>query len=108
MSEHNGHRGTARGSRARIASSADSLGRLLAAAFASPVMPGFIASLSLVGIGGTMRKRLQRKRRRWRARDIAAIWSVRAIAGYAGQARQAQYRGLHVEPPQCRRQRAAW
>ncbi|MDR2240753.1 MAG: D-alanyl-D-alanine carboxypeptidase/D-alanyl-D-alanine-endopeptidase [Zoogloeaceae bacterium] len=63
--------------------SADSLARLLAAAWASPVMPEFIASLPLAGVDGTMRKRL--------AGDAIAgqthvktgyLEGVRALAGY--------------------------
>ena len=63
--------------------SADSLGRLLAAAFASPVMPEFIASLPLAGIDGTMRKRLNGNGVAGRAHvKTGYLEGVRAIAGY--------------------------
>ncbi|MCZ7655352.1 MAG: D-alanyl-D-alanine carboxypeptidase [Rhodocyclaceae bacterium] len=63
--------------------SADSLGRLLAAAFASPVMPEFIASLPLAGIDGTMRKRLKGNGVAGRAHvKTGYLEGVRAIAGY--------------------------
>ena len=59
------------------------LGRMLVAAFRSPVMPEFIASMPLVAYDGTMRRRL-------RTRDIAGqahvktgtLNDVRAVAGY--------------------------
>ncbi len=63
--------------------SADSLGRLLAAAFASPVMPEFIASLPLAGIDGTMRKRLNGNGVAGHAHvKTGYLEGVRAIAGY--------------------------
>jgi D-alanyl-D-alanine carboxypeptidase/D-alanyl-D-alanine-endopeptidase (penicillin-binding protein 4) len=62
---------------------AGSLGRLLVAAYRSPVMPEFIASMPLVAYDGTMRRRL-------RTRDVAGqahvktgtLNDVRAIGGY--------------------------
>jgi serine-type D-Ala-D-Ala carboxypeptidase/endopeptidase (penicillin-binding protein 4) len=60
--------------------SAGNMGRLLAHAYAGPLMPDFMASLPLVGVDGTMRKRNG-------AAGTAHIKSgsladVRAIAGY--------------------------
>ena len=60
--------------------SAGNLGRLLAHAYASPVMPEFISSLPLVGVDGTMRKRSG-------AAGFAHVKTgqlndVRAVAGY--------------------------
>jgi hypothetical protein len=43
--------------------SADSLNRLLLDAWKNPVMPEFISSMPIVGIDGTMKKRLSRLRR---------------------------------------------
>lgn len=63
--------------------SAESLGRLLAAAFASPVMPEFIASLPLAGIDGTMRKRLNGNGVAGRAHlKTGYLEGARALAGY--------------------------
>lgn len=63
--------------------SVDTMGRMLAAAFHSPLMPELMSSLPLVGYDGTMRKRL-------RTEDVAghahiktgSLEGVRAIAGY--------------------------
>ena len=63
--------------------SAGTLGRMLVAAYRSPVMPEFIASMPLVAYDGTMRRRLK-------ARDIAgqahiksgSLNDVRSIGGY--------------------------
>jgi len=63
--------------------SARSLGRLLIAAYESPVMPELMASLPLVAVDGTMRKRLS-------GADVAghahiktgSLSGVRSIAGY--------------------------
>ena len=60
-----------------------SLGRMLVAAFRSPVMPEFMSSMPLVAYDGTMQRRL-------RAKDVAGqahiktgtLNDVRAIAGY--------------------------
>ena len=63
--------------------SAASLGRLLLAAFAAPVMPEFVASLPLVGIDGTMRRRLITRGAAGRAHiKTGSLNDVRAIAGY--------------------------
>lgn len=62
---------------------AESLGRLLAAAFASPVMPEFVTSLPLAGIDGTMRKRLNHNGVAGQAHvKTGYLDSVRALAGY--------------------------
>jgi len=63
--------------------SAQSLGRMLVAAFRSPVMPEFMSSMPLVAYDGTMRRRLT-------TRDVAGqahiktgtLNEVRAIGGY--------------------------
>jgi len=60
-----------------------SLGRMLVAAFRSPVMPEFMSSMPLVAYDGTMQRRL-------RSKDVAGqahiktgtLNEVRAIAGY--------------------------
>lgn len=63
--------------------SADSLGRLLAAAYASPVMPELIASLPLAGIDGTMRKRLNGNGVAGQAHvKTGYLEGARALAGY--------------------------
>jgi len=63
--------------------SPQSLGRMLVAAFRSPVMPEFMSSMPLVAYDGTMQRRL-------RSKDVAGqahiktgtLNDVRAIAGY--------------------------
>jgi len=63
--------------------SAEGLGRMLVAAYRSAIMPEFMATLPLVGIDGTMRKRL-------RADGVAgqahikggSLVDVRSLAGY--------------------------
>lgn len=63
--------------------SAENLARLLAAAYASPVMPEFIASLPLAGIDGTMRKRLNGNGVAGQAHvKTGYLEGVRALAGY--------------------------
>ena len=63
--------------------SAENLGRLLHAAYASPVMPEFIASLPLAGIDGTMRKRLNGNGVAGHAHvKTGYLEGVRALAGY--------------------------
>ncbi len=56
------------------------LSRLLAGAFASPLMPEFIASLPLVGVDGTMRKRTGAAGSAHIKTGLLA--DTRAIAGY--------------------------
>jgi len=63
--------------------SADSLGRLLLAAFASPVMPEFVASLPLAGIDGTMKRRANGNGVAGQAHvKTGYLDGVRALAGY--------------------------
>ena len=63
--------------------SAENLARLLLAAYASPVMPEFIASLPLAGIDGTMRKRLNGNGVAGQAHvKTGYLDGVRALAGY--------------------------
>jgi len=63
--------------------SARSMGRVLQAAWASPVMPEFIASLPLVGFDGTMRKRLNQRSVAGQAHiKTGTLADARAVAGY--------------------------
>lgn len=63
--------------------SPQSMGKLLLAAFKSPVMPEFIASLPVVGFDGTMRNRLKQSAVAGRAHiKTGTLNDVRAIAGY--------------------------
>lgn len=63
--------------------SADTLGRMLVAAFRAPIMPEFIASMPLVGIDGTMRNRLKERSVVGNAHiKTGSLNEVRAIAGY--------------------------
>jgi len=63
--------------------SAASLARLLAAAWESPLMPAFVASLPLAGSNGTMKKRLAASPARGRAYlKTGSLEGVRALAGY--------------------------
>ena len=72
--------------------SAGALGRLLVAAYRSPVMPEFMSSMPLVAYDGTMRRRLK-------TRDIAgqahiktgSLNDVRAIGGYVLSAAGRRY-----------------
>lgn len=67
--------------RSRI--SARSMGTLLLAAYRSPLMPEFVSSLPLVGIDGTMRKRLKQSPVRGRAHiKTGTLRDASAIAGY--------------------------
>jgi D-alanyl-D-alanine carboxypeptidase/D-alanyl-D-alanine-endopeptidase (penicillin-binding protein 4) len=62
---------------------AENLARLLAAAFASPVMPEFVASLPLAGIDGTMKKRLNHNGVAGQAHvKTGYLDGARALAGY--------------------------
>jgi D-alanyl-D-alanine carboxypeptidase/D-alanyl-D-alanine-endopeptidase (penicillin-binding protein 4) len=68
--------------------SARSLAALLVAAFTGPVMPEFAASLPLVAVDGTMRKRLGQADVAGRAHiKTGSLNDVRAIAGYVLDAR---------------------
>jgi D-alanyl-D-alanine carboxypeptidase/D-alanyl-D-alanine-endopeptidase (penicillin-binding protein 4) len=60
-----------------------SMARVLQAAWASPVMPEFIASLPLVGFDGTMRKRLDQRPVAGQAHiKTGTLADARAVAGY--------------------------
>jgi D-alanyl-D-alanine carboxypeptidase/D-alanyl-D-alanine-endopeptidase (penicillin-binding protein 4) len=64
------------------------LGALLAAAYRSPLMPEFIASLPLTAVDGTMRKRFANSPVAGQAHiKTGYLDGVRAIAGYALDAR---------------------
>lgn len=64
--------------------SADSLNRLLLDAWKNPVMPEFIASLPIVGIDGTMKKRLNGSSATGRAHiKTGTLDGVKTAAGYA-------------------------
>ena len=64
--------------------SADSLNRLLLDAWKSPVMPELVSSLPIVGIDGTMKKRLQDSDASGRAHiKTGTLDGVKAAAGYA-------------------------
>ncbi len=63
--------------------SAGNLGRLLLAAYASPVMPEFIASLPLTAVDGTMKKRLHQNGVAGQAHiKTGSLEGVKSIAGY--------------------------
>ena len=63
--------------------SADSLGRLLLAAWQSPVMPELMASFPVAGTDGTLKKRLGNGPAMGRAHlKTGYLGNVRAIAGY--------------------------
>lgn len=63
--------------------SAEGLGRLLQAAFKSPVMPEFISSLPLTAVDGTMHKRLKDRGVAGRAHvKTGTLEGVKTMAGY--------------------------
>jgi D-alanyl-D-alanine carboxypeptidase/D-alanyl-D-alanine-endopeptidase (penicillin-binding protein 4) len=63
--------------------SAESLGRLLLAAWAGPTMPEFVASLPLAGVDGTMRKRMNGNGVAGQAHvKTGYLDGARALAGY--------------------------
>ncbi len=63
--------------------SAQSMGRMLLAAWAAPVMPELMSSLPLVGYDGTMRRRLRTNDVSGQAHiKTGSLEGVRAIAGY--------------------------
>ena len=63
--------------------SAEAMGRMLVAAFQSPVMPELMSALPLVGFDGTMRKRLLTQTVAGRAHiKTGSLNDVRAVAGY--------------------------
>ncbi|MGE5523506.1 MAG: D-alanyl-D-alanine carboxypeptidase/D-alanyl-D-alanine-endopeptidase [Rhodospirillaceae bacterium] len=72
--------------------SARTMARLLLDAYRSPVMPEFIASLPLVAVDGTMRKRLGNAGVAGRAHiKTGTLTGVRAIAGYVLDARDVRH-----------------
>jgi D-alanyl-D-alanine carboxypeptidase/D-alanyl-D-alanine-endopeptidase (penicillin-binding protein 4) len=72
--------------------SADSLNRLLLDAWRNPVMPEFVSSLPIVGIDGTMKKRLNGSEATGRAHiKTGTLDSVKTAAGYALDARGRRY-----------------
>jgi D-alanyl-D-alanine carboxypeptidase/D-alanyl-D-alanine-endopeptidase (penicillin-binding protein 4) len=63
--------------------SAETIGRLLQIAFESPLMPEFMASLPIVGIDGTMRRRLRKSGLAGRAHiKTGSLNDVSSMAGY--------------------------
>jgi D-alanyl-D-alanine carboxypeptidase/D-alanyl-D-alanine-endopeptidase (penicillin-binding protein 4) len=63
--------------------SAGHMGQLLLAAFQSPVMPEFVSSLPIVGVDGTMKKRLSRSAATGQAHiKTGLLEGVKTIAGY--------------------------
>jgi D-alanyl-D-alanine carboxypeptidase/D-alanyl-D-alanine-endopeptidase (penicillin-binding protein 4) len=63
--------------------SADSMGRLLSAAYRSAVMPEFVSSMPLVAYDGTMRRRLRYESIAGQAHiKTGSLTGVRSIAGY--------------------------
>ncbi|MDP3540275.1 MAG: D-alanyl-D-alanine carboxypeptidase/D-alanyl-D-alanine-endopeptidase [Azonexus sp.] len=72
--------------------SADSLNRLLQDAWKNPVMPEFVASMPIVGIDGTMRKRLKESDATGRAHiKTGTLDGVKTAAGYALDAQGRRY-----------------
>jgi len=72
--------------------SADSLARLLAAAWQSPVMPEFVSSLAIPGIDGTVRRRLRESEAAGQAHlKSGSLRDVRALAGYVLSASGRRY-----------------
>jgi len=64
--------------------SAESMGRLLGYAYASPNMPEFISSLSIAGVDGSLERRLMEEPYRYRVRGKTGwIREVSALSGYA-------------------------
>jgi D-alanyl-D-alanine carboxypeptidase/D-alanyl-D-alanine-endopeptidase (penicillin-binding protein 4) len=72
--------------------SADSLNRLLLDAWKNPVMPEYISSLPIVGIDGTMKKRLNGSDATGRAHiKTGTLDGVKTAAGYALDAQGRRY-----------------
>ena len=72
--------------------SADSLNRLLLDAWKNPVMPELISSLPIVGIDGTMKKRLNGSQATGRAHiKTGTLDGVKTAAGYALDAQGRRY-----------------
>jgi D-alanyl-D-alanine carboxypeptidase/D-alanyl-D-alanine-endopeptidase (penicillin-binding protein 4) len=67
----------------RASISANSLNRLLLAAWASPTMPEFVSSLPIVAVDGTMRKRLKESGVAGRAHiKTGSLGNAKTLAGY--------------------------
>jgi D-alanyl-D-alanine carboxypeptidase/D-alanyl-D-alanine-endopeptidase (penicillin-binding protein 4) len=72
--------------------SADTMGRMLIAAYHSPTMPEFIASLPIAAVDGSMRNRLRDSDVGGRAHlKTGSLEGVRAIAGYVLSASGRRY-----------------
>ncbi|MBS1144016.1 MAG: D-Ala-D-Ala carboxypeptidase Serine peptidase family [Proteobacteria bacterium] len=72
--------------------SADSLNRLLLDAWKSPVMPEFVSSMPIVGIDGTMKKRLNGSDATGRAHiKTGTLDGVKAASGFALDAQGRRY-----------------
>ncbi len=72
--------------------SADSMNRLLLDAWKSPVMPEFVSSMPIVGIDGTMKKRLKSSDATGRAHiKTGTLDGVKTAAGYALDAQGRRY-----------------
>ncbi|MBM3115153.1 D-alanyl-D-alanine carboxypeptidase/D-alanyl-D-alanine-endopeptidase [Jeongeupia naejangsanensis] len=65
--------------------SAEHLGQMLVSAYRSPLAPEFISSLPIVGIDGTMRKRLKNEAGAAHIKT-GTLKNVRAVAGYVRDA----------------------
>lgn len=62
---------------------ANGLAQMLTAAWNSPMMPEFMSSLAIVGVDGTVRRRLRSDEARGRAHlKTGTLRDVRAVAGY--------------------------
>ena len=85
--------------------SAEGLGRLLQAAWRSPVMPELMASLPVTATDGTMKKRLKQNGVAGQAHiKTGSLEGVRSIAGYVlDKSRAALDRGLLRQSRQRRR-----
>jgi D-alanyl-D-alanine carboxypeptidase/D-alanyl-D-alanine-endopeptidase (penicillin-binding protein 4) len=63
--------------------SAELIGRLLRDAYFDPYMPEFISSMSIIGVDGTMRKRLRKTELVGRGHmKTGSLDEVRSLAGY--------------------------
>jgi D-alanyl-D-alanine carboxypeptidase/D-alanyl-D-alanine-endopeptidase (penicillin-binding protein 4) len=72
--------------------SAASLGKMLLLAYRSPTMPEFMASLPIVGVDGTMRRRLNSSPVQGMAHiKTGTLTDVRAVAGYVLSASGRRY-----------------